>query len=170
MNFAGFGAPLMKHVMAGKNVAKPAELLRELVKGGAALSGAAIMARWQRAQAAAAVTEATPPGDASLGGAPPSFPPLSRFRGVWNARGDEVPVLACDSPRRLAPGAEHGSPPFALVWLPDGSNASQVPAPTRRSHVVSPISDTGTPEGARQYLAGTKHQGPHEAPRTKDNK
>jgi tRNA 2-thiouridine synthesizing protein A len=35
MNFAGFGAPLMKHVMAGKNVAKPADLLQELVKGGA---------------------------------------------------------------------------------------------------------------------------------------
>jgi tRNA 2-thiouridine synthesizing protein A len=35
MNFAGAGAPLMKHVMAGKHVAKPAELLGELIKGGA---------------------------------------------------------------------------------------------------------------------------------------
>lgn len=35
MNFAGMGAPLMKHVMAGKNVAKPVELLSELIKGGA---------------------------------------------------------------------------------------------------------------------------------------
>lgn len=37
MNFAGFGAPLMKHVMAGKNVAKPADLLGELIQGGAQL-------------------------------------------------------------------------------------------------------------------------------------
>lgn len=37
MNFAGFGAPLMKHVMASKNVAKPADLLGELIKGGAQL-------------------------------------------------------------------------------------------------------------------------------------
>jgi tRNA 2-thiouridine synthesizing protein A len=35
MNFAGMGAPLMKHVMAGKHVAKPVELLGELIKGGA---------------------------------------------------------------------------------------------------------------------------------------
>ena len=37
MNFAGMGAPLMKHVMAGKNVATPNELLGELIKGGAQL-------------------------------------------------------------------------------------------------------------------------------------
>jgi len=35
MNFAGLGAPLMKHVMAGKHVAKPADLLAELIRGGA---------------------------------------------------------------------------------------------------------------------------------------
>jgi NADPH-dependent 2,4-dienoyl-CoA reductase/sulfur reductase-like enzyme/peroxiredoxin family protein/TusA-related sulfurtransferase/rhodanese-related sulfurtransferase len=35
MNFSGIGAPLMKHVMAAKNVAKPVELLRELIDGGA---------------------------------------------------------------------------------------------------------------------------------------
>ncbi len=35
MNFAGMGAPLMKHVMADKRVAKPAELLGELIAGGA---------------------------------------------------------------------------------------------------------------------------------------
>jgi NADPH-dependent 2,4-dienoyl-CoA reductase/sulfur reductase-like enzyme/peroxiredoxin family protein/TusA-related sulfurtransferase/rhodanese-related sulfurtransferase len=34
MNFAGLGAPLMKHVMAGKHVATPAQLLDELVVGG----------------------------------------------------------------------------------------------------------------------------------------
>jgi len=37
MNFAGLGAPLMKHVMAGKKVAKPAELLGNLIEGGAQL-------------------------------------------------------------------------------------------------------------------------------------
>ena len=37
MNFAGMGAPLMKHVRAGKNVAAPNDLLGELIKGGAQL-------------------------------------------------------------------------------------------------------------------------------------
>jgi NADPH-dependent 2,4-dienoyl-CoA reductase/sulfur reductase-like enzyme/peroxiredoxin family protein/rhodanese-related sulfurtransferase/TusA-related sulfurtransferase len=37
LNFAGLGAPLMKHVMAAKNVAKPAELLGNLIEGGAQL-------------------------------------------------------------------------------------------------------------------------------------
>ncbi len=35
MNFAGMGAPLMKHVMAEKRVATPAQLLADLVEGGA---------------------------------------------------------------------------------------------------------------------------------------
>lgn len=35
MNFAGLGAPLMKHVMAGKHVDTPAQLLAGLVAGGA---------------------------------------------------------------------------------------------------------------------------------------